>query len=326
MKVEKKGQLEKIVMINDGVNASFTAHLRFNDGVAEIIIPQENPSVFLNEIIKKYDLGFANAATPFVYCDFNSMVFFSCSLWSDTTNVLNVLLPMIDKEKRALAEDICNGLSPNCDIVNCGFTFDDSMNSLHLTSDIPEELKDNKLQKEYDLSAETCIFRERLMKSSQVAHKDNVVIFYSNDYGNEGWNGPQCYGGITWLNAADASIKDEYEYDFDLSLIEEDGRDFLWDTNTVVELRSGKDYDIHVLCHYKDIENLKEFNNSNLLTGICSDISLLSEGKMVESVANPPKHSVYDLIFIRFENEQSEHSEQKEEDACTVEADCDLPF
>ena len=155
---------------------------------------------------------------------------------------------------------------------------------LKISGDIPEEVKKYEIEEIFEEEAEaptdfTGKDISLLLRKEKVALRDDLIIGLSNSWVNEGWNGPQSFGGYLQLDGYRFSDKGNAYYDFtfaDLKDILKD-KDHCFDENTTISLEGSEETGFNIILPLKKRDMLKGIRDSSICTSLVEDVQTLFE-------------------------------------------------
>lgn len=254
--VKKNGELIGVsIDVKEGIECK--VYMRFTNGIFEReILDTEDPKSVLASLVEENDLAITNARVVFSYCDYNKKIAFKTAMFDmgDKNRVLPSVEKIMDEKAYQMVSSMFEGVKPNVNVVNIGFTFDGSMNSLSITGTYvaDENIKeiDTRQYKNtldygtpFDLKMED--FIDFVKKTTEVNSDIGTIILYSGDWDNEDWNGPNGGGGFVRIGE-DNKDTGYMDYDYDVESIRKtnDDADSEWDQNALVLLSGHMDTEL----------------------------------------------------------------------------------
>lgn len=250
------GSLQQIMMTVKGGESYIRLVIKYLDGFVSVPVDKEKS---VPSFLEEHDIAIADALVDFVVDNQDVPYRFRLCLFEDDVNN-GGLIGQLFPELRYLQE-----MKPNAKITNCGMTFHaETTYQLFVTANIPQEFVKYKLADAKDEDWLEKPFTGSFTTLPVV--KEKHIQHLSIDCANEGWNGPQNYGGINWIE--DHQEKEIVEHDFDLSYIP---KDVVFDPNTFIGLYGNGSNRLIVQCYKKDLElfcPLMQLRDTELSTDI----------------------------------------------------------
>lgn len=296
MRIEKKGRFLGVkIVVDREKEISASLYIKFREGIYSLLIDAgHNASSVINDIVEKYDLGITNMETKLAYADYDRMIYFSCNIWDCEENILQDMITELDEGVKGVISSLFSNVKPNCRIDNIGLSR--GMNSLSIVGGLPETALELKKESDFDEKDWGDQFIQNELRQSFICLSENVIVSYANSWINEGWNGPQSYGGYSKIgrNFTDSGYYD-YDYDMDVGTV-------YWDENTLVSLTGNASNGITVTCSLKNIKYFKGMLNSSAInSGILSDIELLLKAEFETHEHHVEKYKSSTLRLITIE-------------------------
>lgn len=311
MRIEKKGRFLGVkIVVDREKEISASLYIKFREGIYSLLIDAgHNASSVINDIVEKYDLGITNMETKLAYADYDKMICFSCNIWDCEENILQDIITELDEGVKGVISSLFSNVKPNCRIDNIGLSRD--MNSLSIVGGLPETAFELKKESDFDEKDWGDQFIQNELRQSFICLSENVIVSYANSWINEGWNGPQSYGGFTRISE-NFSNSGCGGYDYDMACDKDSGTIY-WDENTLVSLTGNASNGITVTCSLKNIKYFKGMLNSSAInSGILSDIELLLKAEFETHEHYVGRFKYCSLKLISIEKMESHFEEYNE--------------
>lgn len=280
MIIEKTGKLMGIrILINEQGFIKITLLVEFLNGIFMYNLKNSDfRKGFLINFLNDYDIGYSSLQLSFTYMDKQNKIALRSFVFENNNFILGDVIKNFPEDKKELILNLLDedAISEKIDTNN----FYTSKNMLNITGNCsfngfiiaPEEYCDKtKDVSFYEVS--NSVLKENIKLEA------NTIISYSNLWNNEGWNGPQNFGGIERISE-DFINSGMMSYDFSNSYLESDAGIIIWDENTAVIIESSDEYGIYISTNLKNISYFLGISESDFIqSGIKEDFLYLSNVK-----------------------------------------------
>lgn len=288
MKIKKFARLNALKLKYREGKLIKTALLQTQDKYLEINIDNIN----LKQLVDKYDLAITNLDTQFILEDYHSSIYFKINIWNEEIELLKHGIQGFSHKIQEKILEMLDELKPNVNICNIGFTSSDKMNSLVLSNEISSNIINelapyiintwNAESEAKDFFNVPDMWRDILLKN-KIEKVKCMILDYTNDFSNEGWNGPQNYGWIEYFDDR-CNIREDGEYEFSAKYLEtiniEENINLIFNDTTFISLNGNNINKVKICCFYKDLIRFYSYTDDNyILDGLSYELkNLLLKG------------------------------------------------